>query len=223
MNQRLTANRRLTAPSIAILAGILVSTQSGCLGLLSNFMHVVGADKIPAECEALIDSKVAIVTLTDSSQFSDDVVARLMNQKVANRLRTNVKNITLIREDEVQQYRDRNGYDAIDFAEIGKGVGAEKVVGIEVTDLKLREGATLYRGRADVRLTVTEVETGNVVYSSDIDEFTFPRTAGQYTSETTEPRFRKLFLDMLSDQIGRKFYPYDFSETVALDGAIASQ
>lgn len=210
-------------PALVFAAGVLLVTQTGCLGLMSNFMHAVGADKIPAEYADLRDAKVAVVVLTDKSQFSDDVSARLLTRKVSDRLQANVKNVTLVREDTIQQWRDRNGWDAVKFADIGRGVDAEKVVGIEVTGMTLHEGATLYRGRADVRLTVTDVATGEQVFAKDIDEFTFPQTAGQYTSETTEGRFRKLFLDMLADHVGRVFYPYDFSETVALDGAIASQ
>ena len=35
----------------------------------------------------------------------------------------------------------------------------------ELTNLRLRDGATLYRGRADVSLSVIEVESGDVLFS----------------------------------------------------------
>ncbi|MEM8911360.1 MAG: hypothetical protein AAGC97_06280 [Planctomycetota bacterium] len=220
----LAPSRRLVLANTWFMGlGALLATQSGCLGLLSNFMHTIGADRIPAEYVGLEDCKVAIVTLTDSSQYSDDIVARSLTRQLGDQLRGKVDDMVLIRDDKVQQYRDRNGYDALDFASIGQGVGADKVVGIEVSDFKLREGATLFRGRASVRLTVTDVETDVILFAKDIDEYTYPRTAGQYTSETSESRFRKLYLEMLAAQIARTFHPYDFHETVALDGAIASQ
>jgi len=201
----------------------ILATQTGCLGLMANFMHAVGVDRIPAECEELEKSKVAIVTVTDRSQYSDDISARLLTRKLGDLLRTKINGIQLVREDEVQQWRDTNGWDSVDYGELGRGVEAEKVVAIELTNLKLREGATLYRGSAAVVLTVIDVETQEIDFRKEIDEFTFPTNAGQYTSETTEPKFRKLFLGMLAKRIARVFHPYDFADTVALDGAIASQ
>ncbi|MFG0288409.1 MAG: hypothetical protein ACF8CQ_09545, partial [Rhodopirellula sp. JB044] len=94
---------------------------------------------------------------------------------------------------------------------------------IELTDMRLRDGATLYRGRAGVLLTVYDIAEKKVVFRKEIDEFTYPVNAGQYTSETTEPKFRKLFLGMLAQRIARVFHPYDFADTVALDGALASE
>ena len=47
--------------------------------------------------------------------------------------------------------------------------------------------------------------------------------AGQYTSETSEPKFRKVYLRMLAEEIGRSFHPYDFTDRIASDGRIASQ
>ena len=216
---RLVPASALTTTAVALL----LVTQPGCVGLIANLVHAVGADRIPAEYEGLKDTKLAVVTVTDSSQYSDDVSARLLSRRVGNLLTQKVDNVRLVREDQIQQWRDTNGWDAVDFLSIGRGVEAEKVLGIELTNLQLREGATLYRGRADVTLSVLDVKTGEVLYSRDMEDFTYPSTAGQYTSETTESRFRKLYLDMLAKQICRAFHPYDFSETVALDGAIASQ
>tara|TARA_R110002049_G_scaffold72490_2_gene187154 strand:+ start:172586 stop:173329 length:744 start_codon:yes stop_codon:yes gene_type:complete len=201
---------------------IILTTQPGCLGLYSNLMHAVGADKVPAEYEGLEDSRVAIVTVTDSSQYSNDTSARILSRRVGELLLSEIDDLTLIREDLIEQWRDKNGWDSIDFVEIGKGVKADKLLGIEVTNLRLRDGATLYRGRADVTISVIDVATGDVLYRRELEEFTFPTNAGQYTSETTEPRFRKLYLGMLAKQISRSFYPWDFSETIAIDGSIAS-
>ena len=41
--------------------------------------------------------------------------------------------------------------------------------------------------------------------------------------ETTEARFRKLYLGMLAKRLAQRFHPYDASEMFALDGVIASQ
>lgn len=219
---RLPSPRTMYAIAGVGLVAAILSTQSGCLGVYSNLMHAVGADKVPAEYEGLEESRLAVVTVTDSSQYSNDTSARILSRRVGEILVQEVDDLTLIREDLIEQWRDKNGWDSIDFVAIGRGVKADKLLGIELTNLRLRDGATLYRGRADVTISVIDVTTGDVLYRRELDEFTFPTSAGQYTSETTEPRFRKLYLDMLAKQISRSFYPWDFSETIAIDGTIAS-
>jgi hypothetical protein len=204
----------------ALLAvGVLL--LSGC-GMVSNLMHAAGVDMIPAECTTLEEMTVAIVTVTDSSQYSDDVTARELSRRVGEVLTKKVDKVILIREDKIEEWRDVNGWDKLDFLAIGKGVNADKVLGIEVSNMGLRDGATLYRGRSDVRIVVIDVENEGEEYRRSLDEYTFPSVAGQYTSETTESKFRKLYLSMLAKEIGRSFHPYDMTDRFALDSAIAS-
>ncbi|QDT06601.1 hypothetical protein K227x_50120 [Rubripirellula lacrimiformis] len=217
-------HRRRLATSVA-LGCITISAifQSGCLGLASNLMHAVGMDMIPAEYEGFEDAAVAIVTVTDGSQYSNDIASRDLSRRVGEVLTRKVKKIQLVRDDLIEQWRDTNGWDSLDFQSIGKGVNAKQVLAIELNGLRLRDGATLFQGSADVSIKVIDVETGNVVYSRSLDEYTYPSMTGQHTSETTETRFRKLYLSMLANEIGRSFHPYDLNERIALDSKIASQ
>jgi hypothetical protein len=198
-------------------------TQTGCLGIMANLMNVVRGHTVKAEYTGLEGKRVAVVTLTDSSQYSDDASARILGRRVSDILTSEVKNIKVVREDEVQQWRDRNGWDAIEFIDIGRGVKADKVIGIEMTNLRLKDGATLYRGRAEVTVSVYDVASGSIEFRRHLDEFTYPVTAGMYTSETTETKFRGLFLGVLASKLGRYFHGYDFSDTVALDATIINQ
>lgn len=207
----------------SVITSMVLLTQVGCLGIAANLMNVVKGHSVPAEFKELEGKRVAVVTLTDSSQYSDDASARILSRRVSEILQINVKDIELVREDEVQQWRDRNGWDAIEFIDIGKGVKADKVIAIEMTNLRLRDGATLYRGRAAVTTTVYDVKTGKTEFRKHLDEFTYPETAGQYTSETTETRFRTLYLSVLAQRIARWFHSYDYSDTVAMDATIITQ
>lgn len=209
---------------IACTAAIAVAAllQTGCLHM-ATLMHAAGLDMIPPEYDELKENTVAVITVSDSSQYYNDVAARELTRRVSEILTKQVKGVQLIREDKVEEWRDVNGWDAVDFAEIGKGVEAQKVLGIELSNLRLRDGATLYRGRSDVVVNVIDVETGTIEYTRSLEEFTYPTVAGQYTSETTEPRFRKLYLGMLAQEIGRSFHPYDMTDRIAMDSAIASQ
>ena len=218
----LRRNRRSAAIWITLtLAAAGLVTQTGCMGLVANLVHASGADKVPAAYDGLKASRVAVVTITENGMFTDDESARILGRNVSQWLNDNVKKIEIVREDKIADWRDTNGWDNIDFTEIGRGVGAEKVIGIEVANLKLRDGATLYRGRADVDVTVVDVASGDTVHRHSLEDFTYPETAGQYTSETTEKRFRKLYLGILAKRIARQFYPYDYHEDFALDSIVA--
>jgi len=206
-----------------LLAAALLAFPTGCMGLAANLVNVIRGHTVKPVYSGLEGKRVAVVTLTDSSQYSDDASARLLSQRVVDILTTEGKNIKLVREDEVQQWRDRNGWDAVEFLDIGRGVKADKVVGIEMVNLRLRDGATLYRGRADVTVTVYDTESGTAEFRRHIEEFTYPTSAGMYTSETTENKFRKLFLGVLAGRIARHFHSYDHADTVAIDAAIVSQ
>lgn len=217
---------RWIRPRQSVLLSIVAATlvmQTGCLGIVANLVNVMRGPTVKAEYAGLEGKRVAVVTLTDSSQYSDDVSARILGRRVSDILATEVKNIKLVREDEVQQWRDRNGWDAIEFLDIGRGVKADKVVGIEMTNLRLKDGATLYRGRAEVTVSVYDIASGSLEFRRPLDDFTYPVHAGMYTSETTETKFRGLFLGVLASKIGRYFHAYDFSDTVALDATIINQ
>ncbi len=215
-------NRSMAASlALVLAAGLLLASQTGCM-LYANLMHAVGADRVPPDYDGLEDTRLAIVTVTSGSQYSDDVSAKQLSQLVGNIVLKEVDGLKLVREDEIEQWRDTHGWDSIDFREIARGVEADKVLGIELSNLKLRDGATLYRGRSDVSISVIDAETGAIEYRRSLDEFTYPNNAPQPQSETTETRFRKLYLGMLAKQIARSFHPWDLNEDFANDSIIAS-
>jgi hypothetical protein len=197
--------------------------QCGCLGLAANLMHGLGVDMQPAEYKGLKDQVVAIVTVTDSSQYSDDVGARELSRAIGSIVTQKVKNVKLVREEEIDEWRDVNGWDEIDFLKIGQGVKADKIMGIELSNLSLREGTTLYRGRSNVQVRVYDVATGTVEYKRQLDDFEYPIMAGQSVSETTETRFRRLYLTMLAQEVARSFHAYDLTDRIARDSLIAGQ
>lgn len=205
-----------------VLLASIVCTQVGCTSALTTIMYAVGADLQPADFKGLARKRVAVVVITDGSQYSDDITSRTLTRKVADYLEIEVDGVDLIAEESIDSWKDINGWEDLDFAALGKGVKAEKVLGIELTGLKLREGQTLYRGRANVTTTVYDVATGRKEFRRSLDDFTFPVHTGKYASETTEAKFRRDFLDILSRRIVRHFHRYDPRDSVALDAVIVN-
>lgn len=218
-SNQLKLNRR--AVCMAMFSGTAL-LQTGCLGLASNLMHAVGMDMVPPEYEGFEEQTVAVITISDSSSYSRDQKSGELSSFVGKILAQKIKDIKVVRNDKISHWRDTNGWDSLDFAEIGEGVGADKVVGIELSNFSLRDGPTLYCGTSDVNLTVIDVATGEAVFTKSLEEYRYPTMAGQHTSETTESRFRKLYLQTLAEEIGRSFHPYDMSDRFAADSRIAS-
>ena len=209
------------AASPALIAGVLATiallTQPGCLGLVANLAHAVGADKVPAEYKGLKDQKVAVVTVSDSSPYAEDRSARSLNDLVTEILNREIKDIEVIRSEKIDDWRDRNGWDEADYVAIGKGVGATRVLAIELSGLRLREGPNLYRGHADVSVEVIDVATGDREYRKTIEDFTFPRNAAQDAGNVSESKFRRMYLAMVARQVTRLFHSYDLTDDFALD------
>mgnify|MGYP001491592869 CR=1 FL=1 len=167
------------------------------------------------------DDQLYILGDLFESWIGDDNVSEL-SAFVGNILAKEIKDIKIVRNDKISHWRDTNGWDSLDFAEIGEGVKADKVIGIELGNFSLRDGPTLYCGTSDVTITVIDVATGEVDFTKLLEEYRYPTMAGQHTSETTESRFRKLYLQTLAEEIGRSFHPYDMADRVAADSRIAS-
>jgi hypothetical protein len=189
---------------------------------MSNLVYAIKGDKVPAAFDGLKEKRVAVVAVSDASSFQDDPTMRMLSRHFSEILQTQVKDIQLIAEEEIDKWRDQHGWEAADFVALGKGVNADHLIAIEVAGLKLRDGATMYRGRAAVTTSVFEIATGRRVFRRHEEEYTYPVSAGQVTTETTEARFRRTFISMLAQHLARYFYAYDFQDTFALDAKIAS-
>lgn len=213
--------RRISVWMVIVCLFVTLPT-SGCVGLLSNLMYAVKGEKVPAEFDELKDKKVAVLAISEDVPYRDDVAARMLARHVSEILQTEVKKITIVDEDAVDQWRDKNGWENMDFQALGKAIETDYVLVFEISNLKLREGATLYRGNCGVNTTVYDIAAGKRPFRRQLDDFSYPVNAGQHTTETTEARFRRTFIVILAQRLARYFYNYDFEDSFALDAKIAS-
>lgn len=208
---------------MGVATGSMMLSQAGCIPFVANMIHAVKGNDLPPEYPGLKDQRVALITVSDTSQYSDDVAARMLSRYLDEILLRKVKDIRMVREDEIDQWRDTQGYNDIDYVSLGRGVKADKVVAVEMTNLRLRDGQTLYRGHADVTIAVHDVVDGSLVFRRSLDDYSYPVTAGIPVTETNEDRFRRLFLSELASRVARFFHPYDFRDSVASDARIVHQ
>ena len=215
MNTKHAACRRFAAGLLLLL---LMAVSGGCAGLWAQIGYWSGGAMVPAAYPRLDNQRVAVVCVTDTSSYASGTEPEVLARSVGTLLEENVHNIDVVRWQEVADWIDKNGWDELDYREVGKGVDADQVVAIDLEGFQLHEGSTLYRGRANVTVTVYDIANGGKeVYRNELPEITFPVNSPHPVADTSEAKFRREFLRVLSRQVAKQFYRYDIVEDYATD------
>ena len=202
----------------AVLVVVLVLPASGCIGLLAQMAYWSGSGDKPAEYEGLEGKRVAVICVSESSSFGLGTDSLYLSCAVGSLLKQNIKEVTLVRSDEIADWIDRHDWNEMDFAEVGRGVEADMVVAIELSAFSLYEGQTLFRGRADVRVRVLDLKAGGgEVFSRRMAEITFPSNAAYPTTDSSENKFRVAFLQVLAERVAQLFYPHEIWDSYGGD------
>ncbi len=214
-------SRALKSVVLCGMVGLACCLQTGCISFMANLMHAIHGNMAPAEYDGLENKRVALICTTDEGLRSNATNTILTNSLHA-ALGMNVEDIELVRQSEVDKWMESGRHDAFDYVEIGKGVDANRVLVVQISNLKLKNGQTLYRGSADIQVTVYNVEDGNIHYRKQIPDFAFPNSGGKPVTETTETKFRSFFLAVVTRKIAGLFYPVDATADYALDATVSS-
>ena len=212
---RLSLRYGYLAIVLALAAGIVSS--GGCQGLLTTVMYFTKGNNLPAEYDGLRGKKVVVVCrpLADL-KYRDASVAKDLARQLGLLLHHNVRKIEVIDHRKVVQWTDENMWD--EYVEIGEALEAEMVVGVDLRGFTIYQGQTLYQGKANVVLGVYDCVAGRQpVFEKELPQAVYPPNTGIPTSEKPEAEFRREFVRLLADQIGRHFYPHDPHADYALD------
>jgi hypothetical protein len=216
----MSSRRSLFAKAI-ILGGLslVTATNAGCIGFTTHVLNAIrGGHKIKADFTGLEGKRVAVVCVSSSSSYGPNTVCTMLERSVGSILQEEVKRIEVIHQDEVADWIDNNGWDEMDYCEIGQGVDAEMVLAIDLDGFRLHEGRTLYKGSADVTITVYDMtDGGRVAFREEMLDFSFPRNGARHTTEISEARFRRLFVTVLARNVAKYFHDYLYEDDFATD------
>jgi len=218
--------RSWTSPTyrgLAILAvAALLVTSSGCvLDFLAVMLH---ENKTPAKYSELNESKVAVICVSGSSVYEPSSAPSLIAHRVEELLQLNLKDIDLVDQGHVRDWIDHNDWDQMDYREIGEGLGVDKLVAVDIDRFELYDGQTMYRGRADVRVAVFEMDdNGKEKVIAPNLPMTFPKVSTYSISDMSESEFRAKFVEYVAHNIAKNFYSYDINEDLALDATMITQ
>jgi hypothetical protein len=207
-------SRRWRLANLFVLFALLM--PAGC-GWLSVALYNMNPDDTPADFEGLQEKRVVVVCRpVVELQFADSTVPRDLVRQVGERLSKKVRKIKVVDEREVSEWTDENSWQK--FTEVGKALKADKVVGIELERFSLQQGPTLLQGNAAMRVVVCDMENGGKqVYEKTLPRVLFPPNTPIPSAEKSESEFRRQFLGVLAEQIGRNFYSHDSLEDFGVD------
>jgi hypothetical protein len=204
--------------AMACGALLLATALSGC-SAFSTVGYWLYGNTNPAKFDGLKGKRVAVVCLDADSLKGPGSEADRVARAVATTIGYNVADIKLVRPNEIADWLDNNSQDITDYKDIGRGVKADMVVGIDLESFTIHEGQTLLKGRASVSTRVYDMQRGGeVVYESPSHEISWPENGARHVTEN-EANFRTAFIHTLSHRIARDFYPYDKVEDFGADAA----
>ena len=200
-----------------LLAAVTVSS-SGCTSALVGMMYVIKGNNVEAEFSGLKNKRVAVVCRpVIELQYSNGGVSSDVARQVGLLLKQHLRKIDIVDPDEVAEWTDNKG-DWNDYREVGEGLDADLVVGIDLQSFNIYQGQTLFQGKAQASVTVYDMEEGGkVVFQKKMPQAVYPPNTGVPTSERTEDDFRRQFIAVLGDEIGRYFYEHDATADFARD------
>jgi hypothetical protein len=200
-----------------LLAASLVAAAPGCGPIATLAWLIHGPEMIPAEFEGLKGKRVAVVCLDANSLSGSGGEADTVAKAVAISLQKNVSDIHVVRQNEVADWLDNHGDDLTDYRDVGRGVKADMVVGIDLLTFNLHEGQTLLKGRSKVGVKVYDMKKGGeLVYESAPKEISWPENGARHVTEN-EANFRTVFIGMLAERVARDFYPVELAQNFGTD------
>lgn len=203
---------------LVALCALVLATQVGCVKLLTTVAYFVKGTNDPPEFEGLRDKHVAVVCrpLVELRYGSAGTAANDLATRVGQLLKEHVKRVKVVKQSQVNDWTDENPDQELE--DIGRGVKADVVLGIDIEQFSLLLGQTLYQGKAVVRLRVCNVADGEELWEKTMRQIVWPVRAGVSTQDKPLPEFQREYLEVLATEIGNHFYAHDhFSRNNELD------
>jgi len=214
------SSRRFGSPWLVVIAAMAVISPAGC-GWISLFMYNMNPNDTPAAFKDLQQKRVVVVCRPVAElQFADSSVPRELTRQVGALLVQKVRKIDLVDDREVFQWMDEHSWQK--YAEVGKAMKADMVVGIDLERFTLEQGPTLLQGNAAFHIGVYDMaDGGKKAFEKSMPRLLYPPHTPIPSSEKSEPEFRRQFIGVLAEQIGRQFYPHDSLDDFANDAALS--
>ena len=214
----INSRKNLAYCALVLLFPMLVMVSStGCIRQMAQLLYVIKGHQVPAKFPGLEGKRVAVVCVSDESAYGPDTLTYTVSKLVCIKLAQGLKKGEVISPGKVESWIDEYGWDPSEVVTLGKDLEAEAVLVIEIGSYSIHEGATIFKGRADLTTTVYDIEKdGQITFSFGPDEYSFPEN-GRAAIQTSDRKFEAFYLARLTDHISKLFVPHDKMESFADD------
>ena len=197
----------VSATGLLLLAG--VAANSGCR-VWAYFMGEDETKKVTAEYAHLVNQKVCLLvraepeTLFDYPQVQFEVADHIRVP-----LESNVKGCSVVEPRKVVEMQRRsNEWERTDPAEVGKRLGADRLVEITLTQYSTREPESphLFRGyiSALIRVYNTAYVNCEPTYKTEVKTVYPPDSPGEYGAG--DRAIRRAMMEAFAEEVAGKFY-----------------
>jgi hypothetical protein len=192
----------------------------GCRSVMRTAAYLIQGTTVEPKFKGLAGKKVAVVCRPVANlTFGNPTAATELARQLSQSLKTHVPRIKLIDPQKVAEWTDEHEW--TEFSEVGKALGAQMVVGIDLADFRLYQGQTLYQGRASLQVAVYDCsEGGKQVFEQQMPQILYPRNSGIPTTDKPESQFRAEFIGVIAELIGRNFYSHDRMSNLLLEPSL---
>ncbi|RIK80022.1 MAG: hypothetical protein DCC68_11885 [Planctomycetota bacterium] len=199
--------------AVVLVAGGLLAVAAGCNAVATAWWVIKDGKTYPAEYKGLNGKKVAVVVRGPQSGMFRQAqnMPYQLTRNINRLLKENLsKKTQIVSADRIDKVIDSQDWE--DFVEVGRQVGAEQVVAIEVDGFRQSLLSTAYSGEASLSISVFDVEKdGEEVYGpKSMRDLRFPPTMeAMPAGNMSGAQFTELFVAFLADNIARNFYDHD--------------
>jgi hypothetical protein len=192
-----------------VVFGLLCMAMVGGCNMLAALGYIAHEDADEPEFTELIGKRVAIVCRpVENLRYADASAAPDLASAVGALLKEKVKKCQVISSSDVAEWADEHNWN--EYAEVGKALKADMVVGIDLEQFSLNEGQTLYQGRSSVHIFVYDMKKGGrQVWDKKPVPTVYPPNSAVAMTDRSESEFRRQYMAVLAEHIARHFYAHD--------------
>jgi hypothetical protein len=196
-------------------------TSTGCTRLMTLGALLVYGTDIPPDFKDLQGKRVAVAVLTPSG-IQNDASSAILSRQLSALMAMNIKKISMVDMQEVDQVAKDFPVGSFDMVKLGERLDAQYLVAVELSDLQLHDGPTLYKGRCKCIVSVYKIGDGEpLVFTKDHSNFSAP-SSGISKTAMEEAKFQGVYLGLLAKFIAMNFHPHERGAEVAIDAAFHS-
>lgn len=198
-----------------LLLMLLLTGSGGCVGLLAAILH--NGETKPARFSGLAEKKIAVLCVAGPSFYSENATSRQLAEQVEALIQQNTDKVTIIPQQKIDDWKDRSGWDNMDYREAGKALKAEMVVAIDLARFEIQPNTGVFKGYAEYVVSVYDIDNnGKLVFQDTPKPTEFP-TNGVSLNSGSDRQFRSAFMQLLAHRIARNFYKYSAHQDLMLD------